>query len=228
MRHILLAMLAALLAGPAAAGAPERLVTVELFTSEGCSSCPPADTYLSELAQNRRDILPLAFHVTYWNQLGWRDPFSLEAATERQYVYSRHFGKNSVFTPQMVVDGAKSLVGSDRDEAEKAIRAAKTSGLAVVPLSLARDGGTVTIKLGAGAGSGRVLLIGFDHLHRTPVGRGENGGHTLTESNIVRSIRDAGAWTGVETTLSAPVPEGEDAAVLLQAADGTITGAARL
>ncbi|MDR3461293.1 MAG: DUF1223 domain-containing protein, partial [Beijerinckiaceae bacterium] len=83
MRPILFAMLAALFTAPAAAGAPERLVTVELFTSEGCSSCPPADAYLSELAQNRPDILALAFHVTYWNQLGWRDPFSLEAATER-------------------------------------------------------------------------------------------------------------------------------------------------
>jgi hypothetical protein len=97
-----------------------------------------------------------------------------------------------------------------------------------VPLSLARDGGVVTIKLGAGIGTGRVLLIGFDHLHRTPVGRGENGGRTLTESNIVRSISDAGAWIGAEMTLSAPMPEGEDAAVLLQAAGGTITGAARL
>jgi hypothetical protein len=138
MRRVLFAMLAGLLAGPAAAGAPERLVTVELFTSQGCSSCPPADAYLRELAQNHRDILALAFHVTYWNNLGWRDPFSLEAATERQYVYSRHFGKNSVFTPQMVVDGAKSLVGSDRDEAEKAIRSAKTSGLTVITHPLAR------------------------------------------------------------------------------------------
>lgn len=228
MRPILFAMLAALFTAPAAAGAPERLVTVELFTSEGCSSCPPADAYLSELAQNRPDILALAFHVTYWNQLGWRDPFSLEAATERQYGYSRHFSENSVFTPQMVVDGAKSLVGSDRGEAEKAIRAAKTTGPAAVPLSLMRSGSGITIKLGAGAGRGRVLLIGFDHLHRTPVGRGENGGRVLTESNIVRSVRDLGAWSGAEITLDAPMPEGEDAAVLLQAADGAISGAARL
>jgi hypothetical protein len=228
MRLVLLAVIAALLGGSLAARAGERLVVVELFTSEGCSSCPPADVYLSELAQSRRDVLPLAFHVTYWNSLGWRDPFSFEAATQRQYGYSGHFGENSVFTPQMVVDGSKSLVGSDRAEAEKAIQAAKSAGQAAVSLAVKRDGATLTIKLGAGAGSGRLLLVGFDHLHRTSVGRGENSGRVLTESNIVRSARDVGAWTGTDMILRVPVPDGEDAAVLLQAADGAITAAARL
>ena len=228
MRSVLFVIFAALLGASGAARAGERLVVVELFTSEGCSSCPPADLYLNELAQSRRDVLPLAFHVTYWNSLGWRDPFSFEAATQRQYGYSSHFGENSVFTPQMIVDGSKSLIGSDRAEAENAIQAAKSAGRAAVPLAVKRDGATLTIKLGAGTGSGRLLLVGFDHLHRTSVGRGENSGRVLTESNIVRSARDVGAWTGAETTLRVSMPDGVDAAVLLQAEDGAITAAARL
>src|SRR6201988_338190 len=97
---------------PAAALAAERPVVVELYTSQGCSSCPPADAYLSELSRDRRDVLPLAFHVTYWDGLGWRDPYSLEAATQRQAGYSALFGE-SAYTPEMVIDGQKGLVGSN-------------------------------------------------------------------------------------------------------------------
>src|ERR1700750_1148428 len=104
-----LALLAALL--PASAGAADRPVVVELFTSQGCSSCPPANAYLNEMAQEmakgRSDVLPLAFHVTYWDRLGWKDPFSLEAATERQDVYGHRFGDGS-YTPEIVVDGGSS------------------------------------------------------------------------------------------------------------------------
>ncbi len=115
-----------LLAGglPLAAAAAERPVVVELFTSEGCSSCPPADAFLTELARGRRDVLPLAFHVTYWNSLGWRDPYSLDAATNRQSQYGSRFGDGS-YTPEMVVDGQKGLVGSERGEAEAAIASAE-------------------------------------------------------------------------------------------------------
>ena len=104
-----------LLAGlsPVVANAAERPVVVELFTSQGCSSCPPANAYLNELSRGRRDVLALAFHVTYWDRLGWRDPFSIEAATDRQGVYGRRFGDGS-YTPEIVVDGATSAVGSDR------------------------------------------------------------------------------------------------------------------
>src|ERR1700749_4017435 len=105
---------------PVAAIAAERPVVVELFTSQGCSSCPPANAYLNELSRNRRDILPLAFHVTYWDRLGWKDPFSLEAATARQDVYGHRFGDGS-YTPEMVVDGGVGLVGSRRDEVNAAI-----------------------------------------------------------------------------------------------------------
>src|ERR1700761_8954924 len=106
--------LLALLA-PAGAGAAERPVVVELFTSQGCSSCPPANAYLNEMAKDRRDVLPLAFHVTYWDRLGWKDPFSLEAATDRQDHYGHRFGDGS-YTPEIVVDGRAGFVGWDRAE----------------------------------------------------------------------------------------------------------------
>ena len=210
---------------PALAAAGERPVVVELFTSGGCSSCPPADAFLTEMARGRGDVLPLAFHVTYWNSLGWKDPFSLEAATERQRHYGARFGDGS-YTPEMVVDGRKGLVGSERAQAESAIAAAR--GPSAASMFLGRQGGSVSIRVGAGTGSGRVVLVGFDPEHRTAVGRGENSGRTLTESNIVRSIRSVGTWTGAPLALTAPAPDGQDAAVLLEAPNGAIIGAARL
>ena len=212
---------------PAMAAAAERPVVVELFTSEGCSSCPPADAFLTELSRGRRDVLPLAFHVTYWNQLGWKDPFSSAAATQRQSRYSARFGDGS-YTPEMVVDGRKGLVGSERGEAEAAIASAKSEDRTAATVALSRAGGSVSVRIGEGSGSGRVVLVGFDPEHRTAVGRGENGGRTLTESNIVRSIRSVGQWTGASLSLSAEIPEGQELAVLLEAPDGSIIGASRL
>jgi hypothetical protein len=211
----------------AAAMATERPVVVELFTSEGCSSCPPADVYLTELSHNRPDVLPLAFHVTYWDSFGWKDPFSLEAATQRQAQYGARFGDGS-YTPEMVVDGATGLVGSDRGEVGPAIHQAERERQTAAPVSVRRNGSQLSIEVGAGAGSGRVLLIGFDHEHRTAVGRGENGGRTLIESNIVRSMQPVGQWSGAPLRVSESVPTGEDIAVLLEAPNGHIIGAARL
>src|ERR1700753_2925495 len=109
---------------PVAGFAAERPVVVELFTSQGCSSCPPANAYLNEMSKGRRDVLALAFHVTYWDKLGWKDPFSMESATDGQAVYGRRFGDGS-YTPEMVVDGASSAVGSDRTEVGSGVEKAK-------------------------------------------------------------------------------------------------------
>jgi hypothetical protein len=199
-------------------------VVVELFTSQGCSSCPPADAFLTELAHQRRDVLPLAFHVTYWDHLGWKDPYSLESATARQREYARHVGDDGIYTPQMVVDGTTGVVGSNRSEVLRVIaRAARKP----VPVTVARDGESLSVMVGAGAGAAQVLLIGFDPAHETPVGRGENGGRTLLESNIVRSLTPIGAWSGSAVTLRQKPPAGQGFAVLLQAEDGRIIGAAR-
>jgi hypothetical protein len=207
--------------------AAERPVVVELFTSQGCSSCPPADAYLVELSKGRRDVLPLAFHVTYWDQLGWKDPFSLPAATERQSQYGRRFGDGS-YTPEIVVDGAAGMVGSHRSAVASAIERAKRESVTAAAVSVTRNGKLVSIEVGSGTGNGRVLLIGFDREHTTPIGRGENGGRTLTEANIVRSIRPVGQWSGSPLKISEQFPEGQDVAVVLEAPNGQVIGASRL
>src|SRR5271170_6982746 len=179
---------------PLAALAADRPVVVELFTSQGCSSCPPANAYLHELSKGRRDLLPLAFHVTYWDRLGWKDPYSLQAATDRQDRYGHRFGDGS-YTPEIVVDGAAGLVGSHRHDVGSAIEKAKQESRTAAPVSVTKDGGDrVSIQVGPGTGAGKVLLIGFDHDHTTAIGRGENNGRTLQEANIVRSIRSVGQW----------------------------------
>ena len=212
---------------PAVANAAERPVVVELFTSQGCSSCPPANAYLNEMSKGRRDVLALAFHVTYWDKLGWKDPFSLESATDRQAVYGRRFGDGS-YTPEMVVDGASSAVGSDRGQVGSAIDSAKRNGQTAAAINVTRAGDQVSIEVGAGSGQGRILLIGFDHEHTTAIGRGENSGRTLTEANVVRSFRSIGQWSGAAVRLSERFPQGQDVAVVLEAPDGRIIGAGRL
>src|ERR1700684_790384 len=212
---------------PVASFATERPVIVELFTSQGCSSCPPANAYLNEMVKQRRDVLALAFHVTYWDRLGWKDPFSLAAATDRQSVYGRRFGDGS-YTPEIVVDGAASMVGSDRDEVGPAIENAKRNGSTAAAVNVTKNGEQVSIEVGAGSGNGRILLIGFDHEHTTAIPRGENGGRTLTEANVVRSIRSVGQWSGAPLRLNERFPDGQDVAVVLEAPDGRIIGASRL
>jgi hypothetical protein len=211
----------------AAAAAAQRPVVVELFTSQGCSSCPPADAYLGELSRGRPDVLPLAFHVTYWDSLGWKDPFSFDEATQRQAAYTSRLGKQT-YTPQMVIDGRAVLVGSDRRSAEAAIAAEKQGGMTSAALSAVQKGRDISITVGAGGGQANVILIGYDAERRTAVGRGENGGRTLTESNIVRSIQRVGQWTGAPVVLNAPLQAGEQAAVILEAPDGSIVGATRV
>jgi hypothetical protein len=225
--HLIAPLALAAALAPVAAVAADRPVVVELFTSQGCSSCPPANAYLNDLVRDRSDVLALAFHVTYWDRLGWKDPFSLEAATERQDRYGHRFGDGS-YTPEIVVDGASSHVGSRRDEVGSVIDSAKRQSRTATNISLTKDGGQLTIEVGAGGGNGKVLLVGFDHNHETAIRRGENGGRTLRESNVVRSVREVGDWQGKALHISEKFPDGEDAAVIVQATDGRIIGAARL
>ena len=212
---------------PAMAFAGERPVVVELFTSQGCSSCPPANAFLNEMSRGRPDVLPLAFHVTYWDRQGWKDPFSLEAATTRQDHYGHRFGDGS-YTPEMVVDGMVGLVGSHRDEVNAAIERTKRGQLTATDVNVDKAGENVAIRVGSEVGRGKVLLIGFDHEHTTKIGRGENGGRTLAELNVVRSIRPVGEWSGKPLEISEQFPEGQDVAVLIESPDGGIVGAARL
>lgn len=212
---------------PAIAQASDRPVVVELFTSQGCSSCPPANAFLNELSKDRRDLLPLAFHVTYWDGLGWKDPFSLQAATDRQGRYGKRFGDGS-YTPEMVIDGTVGLVGSYRGEVNSAIEKAKLELQTSAEVHVERSGSRLAVKISAGKGEGNVLLVGFDHQHTTAIGRGENSGRTLTEANVVRSVRTIGRWSGAPLALNEPFPDGQDVAVLLEDGLGHIIGASRL
>jgi hypothetical protein len=216
-----------LLLGAAPAVAGERPVVVELFTSEGCSSCPPADALLAELAA-RPDLLALSFHIDYWDRLGWKDPFSSAAATRRQDRYARLLGLGAVYTPQMVIDGHWQAVGSDRDAVAEALTRARRAA-AAVPMTLALDRGTARVTCGpdrAGM-SAAVLLIGFDRRHVERVGGGENDGRTLTHVDVVRGFAEIGRFSGGAARIATPVPWPADrVAALLQADDGRIIGLA--
>ena len=216
--------------GPALASAQpaKRPIVVELFTSQGCSSCPPADRLVADLARTRPDLLPLTFHVTYWNNLGWQDPFSLPAATARQKRYVQLSVSPEIYTPAMVVDGQRDVVGSDRAAVEATLTRAEAQEQTAAPVEVARSGAGLSVTVGAGAGQGAVLLLGYDRQHETHVGRGENGGRTLLEANIVRSMAVAGKWTGAPLRLQAAMPVGEEVAVIVQADDGRVLGAGRL
>jgi len=220
------------LGGPAAdtAHPSTRPVVVELFTSEGCSSCPPADALLSELARARPDVLPLAFHITYWDRLGWPDPFALRAATDRQRDYAATLRLDSIYTPQMVVDGQTDVIGSDRGSVLTALREAAAARPPPVSLRLRREGERIVLDVGdaTGAREGKMLLIGYDAAHRTAVARGENAGRTLTEANIVRGFVRVADWHGARMTVQAQPPAGERLAAILQAQNGQILAAARL
>lgn len=209
----------------AAAQPAARPVVGELFTSEGCSSCPPADAKVAELARTRPDLLLLTFHVTYWNYLGWRDPYSLDAATQRQRRYVALGVSPEVYTPALIVDGRLDAVGSDAAAVDRTLRRAAQSEETTASIDVQREATGVTVSVGAGTGNGTLLLIGYDPLHQTSVNRGENSGRTLEEANIVRSISVLGTWSGEPLRMQIPYPLGQDVAVLLQRDNGHIVGA---
>ena len=204
--------------------AADPKVVLELFTSQGCSSCPSADALLGELSDTRDDVVALSFHVDYWDYIGWEDPFASAETTARQRAYAKSLGIAYVYTPQLVIDGAHHVVGSRRDDVRNAIAASKTVKARRVPVSLASTAsGGLAIEIGADDsyyGSARVLLVAIDRAHTTPVDAGENRGRTLTNYNVVRDFQSIGKWTGGATSLELG-PEatkglGDGCAVLVQ------------
>ena len=223
--------------GPAAgsvAAAEEALKVVELFTSQGCSSCPPADALLAELA-DRENILALSLHVDYWDYIGWKDPFASPLHTQRQRVYSQVFGKRYVYTPQMVVNGALEMTGSDRATVLERIAAVPPADR--VSLAVRDDGAgkvTVSVPRTADAEDATVWLVFYDNEHVTAVKRGENRGRTIRNRNVVRGFQRIGMWHGQAMELPVMISElspdgGDSCAVLLQSQrTGRILAAARV
>jgi hypothetical protein len=197
---------------------------LELFTSQGCSSCPPADALLGHLARDP-GIIGLAWHVDYWNSLGWHDPYSSALATQRQQDYAARL-HDEVYTPALVVNGARMVVGSDRAAVTSAIDAA--GGIAV-PVTLRRDGADVIAEIGAAGQQVTALLASYDPQRVTPIGAGENSGRTLTDYRIVRAASTLGSWDGAARRIALPQSAaGRGAVVLVQDAALRVIGAADL
>ena len=173
------------------AASAKGVAVVELFTSEGCSSCPPADDVLADLARTSdRPVYALAFHVDYWDDLGWPDRFASHENTMRQRAYARAFGRGGVYTPQMIVGGAEQFTGSDRDRATAAVARAlsRPADVQLVIHPHASGPGAVTLDFGApGAPAGAVLNVAVvERSASTSVRAGENAGRTLHHANVVR------------------------------------------
>ncbi len=220
----------------AAEAGGKRQVVVELFTSQGCSSCPPADALLGKLAE-RKDILALSLPVTYWDMLGWKDTLASEANTRRQKAYAAAMGRGGIYTPQMIVDGATDVVGSREGQVESVI-AARTADMRNVPVILSATPGILHIAVGpAPKGNGAEATLWLFHIlsHASVrITAGENQGRSLLYRNSVRDVRAIGIWRGQPISLELPRtdPLGSAydtvAVVLQEGGYGRIIGAAVL
>lgn len=223
--------LAATIGGPAAAQTPRAVV--ELFTSQGCSSCPPADALMGELAKDR-DLIVLTLPVDYWDYLGWKDTLALPAFTARQKAYAERRGDGQIYTPQAVVDGLVHVVGSDRSEIEAAVASARgKAGALAVPVGIVETGAGVAVTVGgagAGAKTGALWIMPVARARSVAIGRGENRGRSVTYSNVVRGVVKLADWSGAPLKLDVPTgllkTGGADSYVIvLQASSGARPGA---
>ncbi|MGO6813537.1 DUF1223 domain-containing protein [Rhizobium leguminosarum] len=211
------------LSGPLQAedGTPKGVV--ELFTSQGCSSCPPADAAFRKLV-NQGDVIALAYHVDYWNYLGWADTLSSKENTERQYGYAKTMGRSNVYTPQAIVNGRDHLAGADLDGINSKIDSYSSEGNGLtVPISAAMRGDELEIKIGAGQGKANVVMVYFDKEKTIDVEKGENSGQKISYLHSVTNVETVGMWDGKATSLTLPAsvlqrPQLEGCAILLQSA----------
>ena len=181
------------------------VAVVELFTSQGCSSCPPADALMEELG-HRDDVLTLAYHVDYWDYIGWEDTFGDAAHSDFQRAYAQSWGKNRIYTPQLVINGLKDVVGSRRQEVETEIADAFLS----VPVDLVYEEGllAVTIPPVPGAPAAMIYLVTFQDHSEVDIERGENQGKQISYAQIVNSRHVVGVWNPVEgARLTLPLSE---------------------
>jgi hypothetical protein len=229
------AMTAARIATARPPSAAEGPWAVELFTSQGCSSCPPADAYLGMLAK-RPDIVALSYHVDYWDYIGWKDAFATRATTNRQRAYARVLKQRYVYTPEMVVEGIGHDTGRERAGIERLLAEAQRRSTKRATPELSRtQGGALTVKLAAfpleGAPADVTLAI-YDRRHSTPVASGENQGRMLENFNVVRRLEMLSRWDGAAaswTIDNAGLQPGLGAAVIVQRADhGPVLGCNKL
>lgn len=225
LRSALFAAAALALAPPAYAADAAHPTVIELYQSQGCSSCPPAIKNLNALA-DRPDVLTLTFAVTYWDNLGWKDTFASPAQTDRQWAYARGFKHDQVWTPQVIVDGRSDVVGAQHGQIEGLL--ANTPARKGPDLALAAD--SVTIVGGtAPAGGADVWLVRYDpRTIAVAVHGGENNGRTIGHRNVVKQLVKVGHWTGTPAAIKLPAAAtGLLTAVLVQTPGGPILAAVR-
>lgn len=187
------------------------IAVVELFTSQGCANCPPADAFLSELAREN-DVVALSYAVDYWDYMGWKDTAAKPEFALRQKGYAGRRGDRDVFTPQVIVNGRTQVVGSDREKIRREISlGAEMRRDLAVAVDVESTADAVKVHLpSTKAGEpvhATVLLVRYDHSRSVAIGRGENTGRTLTYAHLVRSILPIGMWKGQELTLELPRQE---------------------
>lgn len=227
----LLAVLAAMTTGADRARADDAVVMVELFTSQGCHSCPPADAYLGQIA-DREDVIALSMHVDYWDYLGWRDVFGQAGHSKRQRAYAATMKERMVYTPQIVVQGREAMVGSHTVKVDDAIRRhAASKRSAEITLVMRGDRLVAEIApVGDDAVSGDVMMVWFSRAETVAIRTGENGGRDLTYHNVVKGWSDMGRWRGGRIAMTTAKPmEADGVAVFVQAGrGGPILAAAKL
>jgi hypothetical protein len=222
-----LALAGLLTFGSSVLASPVQTV-IELFTSQGCSSCPPADAFMAELVR-RPDIVALTLPVDYWDYLGWKDTLAHPLFTARQRAYAHARGDRQVFTPQMVLNGVKSCIGSDRAQIERSIAANAVRRPFPATVTTSERDGIVVIEVeGAADRMAEIWAMPVLRSQTVPIGRGENLGRTITYSNVVRGLVRVGEWQGgsarYETSLKAVKGDTDGYVVLLQTSEGTKPG----
>lgn len=204
---------------------PARPVVIELYQSQGCSSCPPANAMLNAVA-DRPDVLALSFAVTYWDRLGWKDSFGSPRFTARQQDYARA-GQGEVATPEMIINGSTAIVGSDRRAFDAALANARAPSGGP---DIAANDGRVRLAPAKAKGTAAVWLVRYDpRVREVPIRAGENNGRTLPHRGIVRDLVKLGSWTGpaISFALPAPKEKGLSSAILVQRGTGGPIIAAR-
>lgn len=213
--------------GLATTGAIAGPVLVELFTSQGCSSCPPADAFMGELVE-RDDVVAISLPVDYWNYLGWEDTFAKPAHTDRQRAYAAARGDMQIYTPQMIISGGTHVVGSDKAAVDAAIAAATV--LPSVELTITHDGSGLQLEVPAAAEGGpswgTIWLVMYDDAETVDIGRGENAGRSVTYHHIALDMHRLAMWRGEALSIELPMMElmdvGADGCVVIlqQDSDG--------
>tara|TARA_R110002072_G_scaffold45001_5_gene125394 strand:+ start:5113 stop:5943 length:831 start_codon:yes stop_codon:yes gene_type:complete len=206
-------------------------VVIELFTSQGCSSCPPADKLLGELREEA-DVIALALHVDYWDYIGWQDPFGDPAYSRRQEAYAKFQRQRQVYTPQMIINGRTDVIGSRRATVAKALEQARRE-TPETRVTLQADQASISAAE-VGDRMVEIWVFAYDRLHETAVAAGENRGRKLADYNVVREMKKLGYWRGEATTLPLNLSSYKEmgragvAVVVQEAKGGPILGAAQL